>query len=81
MGYGNNYSINELVDAFGKNYPTKYIDARPGEMRETLNTDTKAKELLGWKPKNDIIKYIQNNYIMSINYSIWFLGLVNLVTK
>ena len=63
LGYGKNYSINEIAKAFGKNYPTKYIDARPGEMRETLNTDTKAKELLGWKPKNDIIKYIQKNYI------------------
>ena len=62
LGNSNNYSINELVDAFG-DYPRQYIEARPGEMRNTLNTDTKAKELLGWKPKNDIIKYIQKNYI------------------
>ena len=27
LGYGKNYSINEIAKAFGKNYPTKYIDA------------------------------------------------------
>ena len=64
LGRGKNYSVNEIVDAFGKNYQTQYIDARPGEMRETLNTDTKAKDVLGWKPKVDIIKYIKENYIL-----------------
>ena len=61
LGNGNNRSINELAEAFG-DYPTEYIDARPGEMRETLNTDTKARDVLGWKPKGDIIKYIKKNY-------------------
>ena len=60
LGNGKNYSINELAEAFG-DYPTEYIDARPGEMRETLNTDTKAYEKLGWKPNGDIIKYIKDN--------------------
>ena len=49
LGNGNNRSINELAEAFG-DYPTEYIDARPGEMRETLNTDTKAQDVLGWRP-------------------------------
>ena len=62
LGNGKNYSINELAKAFG-DYPTEYIDARPGEMRETLNTDTKAYEKLGWKPNGDIIKYIKDNYL------------------
>ena len=31
-------------------------------MRETLNTDTKAQEVLGWKPKGDIIEYIKNTW-------------------
>ena len=61
LGNGKNYSINEIVDAFG-DYPKKYIDARPGEMRKTLNTDTKARDVLGWKPKNDILNYIRENY-------------------
>ena len=63
LGNGNNRSINELAEAFGE-YPTEYIDARPGEMRETLNTDTKARDVLGWKPKGDIIEFINKNYIL-----------------
>ena len=61
LGNGKNYSINEIANAF-EDYPTKYIDAKPGEMRETLNIDTKAQDVLNWKPKNDIIKYIRENY-------------------
>ena len=61
LGNGKNYSINELVEAFG-NYPSEYIDARPGEMRETLNIDTKAQETLGWQPKGDIIEYIKKTW-------------------
>ena len=64
LGNGNNRSINELANAFGENYPTKYIEARDGEMRETLNTDTKAQDVLGWKPNGDIIKFIKENYIL-----------------
>jgi len=61
LGNGENYSINEVADAFG-DYPRKYIDARQGEMRETLNTDNKAQDILGWKPKGDIIKFIKESY-------------------
>ena len=63
LGNGKNYSINELADAFG-DYPREYIPERPGEMRETLNTDKKAQDMLGWKPKGDIIEYIKENYIL-----------------
>jgi len=63
LGNGNNYSINELADAFG-DYPREYIPERPGEVRESLNTDTKAYTKLGWKPKGDIIRYIKENYIL-----------------
>ena len=63
FGNGKNYSINELAEAFG-DYPKEYIDARPGEMRVTLNTDTRAGDLLGWKPKGDIIKFVKENYIL-----------------
>jgi len=62
LGRGKNYSINEIASAFG-DYPTKYIDKRPGEMRNTLNTDTKAKDLLGWEPTVDILDYIKK-YIL-----------------
>ena len=63
LGNGKNYSINEVAKAFG-DYPKEYIGARSGEMRITLNTDEKAKKLLGWKPKGDIIKFIKENYIL-----------------
>ena len=63
LGNGKNYSINELAEAFG-DYPKEYVDARPGEMRVTLNTDARAEDLLGWKPKGDIIKFVKENYIL-----------------
>ena len=62
LGRGKNYSINEIAGAFG-DYPTEYIDKRSGEMRNTLNTDTKAKDLLGWEPTVDILDYIKK-YIL-----------------
>ena len=64
LGKGKNYSVNEIADAFGENYPTKYIDARPGEMRETLCVDTRAKDVLDWNPKKDVIDFIKENYIL-----------------
>ena len=62
LGNGKNYSILELVDAFGET-EVQYIPARPGEMRETLNEDTKARDVLGWKPKGDIIKFIKEKIV------------------
>jgi len=62
LGRGKNYSVNEIADTFG-DYPREYIDVRPGEMRNTLNTDTMAKDMLGWNPKGDVIDYIKNNIL------------------
>ena len=62
LGNGKNYSILDLVDAFGET-EVEYIPARPGEMRETLNEDTKARDVLGWKPKGDIIKFITEKIV------------------
>ena len=59
FGSGKNYSINEIADAFGDTAKREYIEEMPGEMRETLCTDGKAKKQLGWKPKRDIIEYIK----------------------
>jgi UDP-glucose 4-epimerase len=61
LGRGVNYSINELVEAFGET-DVEYLPAYPGEMRETLNIDTKAQEVLGWKPEYDIIDYIKKTF-------------------
>jgi len=59
LGRGKNYSINEIADAFG-DYPREYIDERKGEMRDTLCTDTRARDLLSWKPEKNVLDYIKN---------------------
>ena len=57
LGRGNNYSINEMADMF--NTKTKYIDARPGEAKETLCDTQIAERLIGYKPKRNIEDYIK----------------------
>jgi UDP-glucose 4-epimerase len=57
LGRGENYSINVVAQSFDCGYT--YIPKRPGEVQETLCTDTKAKELLGWEPKIDLLDYIE----------------------
>lgn len=64
FGNGKNYSINELVEGFGKEYPKEYIPKWEGEVRESLCVDKKAMKELGWKPTRDIIKFIRENYII-----------------
>ena len=60
LGKGVNYSINEIVDMFGKDYPREYIPARKGEYDVTLADYSKAKLKLGWEPEGDIIQYIKS---------------------
>jgi UDP-glucose 4-epimerase len=57
LGRGNNYSINEIADMF--NTKTEYIDARPGEAKETLCDTQIAERLIGYKPKRNIEDYIK----------------------
>ena len=64
FGNGKNYSINELVEGFGKEYPKEYISKWEGEVRESLCVDKKARKELGWKPTRDIIEFIRENYII-----------------
>lgn len=57
LGTGKNYSINEVVDMFGTR--KTYIPDREGQFPYTLCTDTRARDLLGWKPKWDLKDYIK----------------------
>jgi UDP-glucose 4-epimerase len=57
LGRGENFSINVIAQSFDCGYT--YIPERKGEMRETLCTDMKARELLGWKPTIDVLDYIE----------------------
>ena len=61
LGRGKNYSVNEIAGAFGG--PVKYIDERSGEMRDTLCTDMRARDMLGWNPKRDVIEFIEDKLI------------------
>tara|TARA_B100002019_G_scaffold124850_1_gene107565 strand:+ start:2360 stop:3253 length:894 start_codon:yes stop_codon:yes gene_type:complete len=63
LGRGENYSINVIAQSFDVGYT--YIDARPGEMRETLCTDTKARDLLGWEPTIDVLDYIEGVRVLN----------------
>jgi UDP-glucose 4-epimerase len=56
LGRGVNFSLNEIVSLLGAE--PDYHPARPGEARITLNTDTKAKEILGWKAKTNLEDYL-----------------------
>ena len=60
LGRGVNFSINELADMFGKDYPKEYIPARKGEYDITLCTDKTAHEVLGWNPTKNIDDYIRD---------------------
>tara|TARA_R110002096_G_scaffold287663_1_gene481312 strand:+ start:310 stop:1212 length:903 start_codon:yes stop_codon:yes gene_type:complete len=58
IGNGTNYSINEVADMMGgeKTYGEKRI-----EPFETLADNKKASEILGWRPKGDLEKWV-NKY-------------------
>ena len=58
LGRGKNYSINDLVDMFGKDYPREYIDRRPGEMRSTLCDIGLAFSAVGYQPTRELKDYI-----------------------
>lgn len=49
VGTGTNHSVLEVANMISKNY--KFVEQRPGEMKETLADNTKIKEILGWNPK------------------------------
>jgi UDP-glucose 4-epimerase len=60
LGRGVNYSINEIANMFGEDYPREYIPARKGEYDVTLADYSKAKLKLGWEPDGDINQYIKS---------------------
>jgi len=57
LGRGKNYSVNEIADMFG--ITPIYKEAKPGEARETLNTDDAAYDVLGWVATTNIEDYIK----------------------
>jgi len=57
LGRGKNYAVNEVAEMFDIK-PT-YKEGKPGEARNTLNTDQTAKEVLGWVAKKELFDYIK----------------------
>ena len=60
LGRGKNYSINEIADMFGKDYPRTNLPSQPGEYDRTLADYSLAQDVLGWKPTVDIKDYINS---------------------
>lgn len=62
LGTGVNYSINELANMFKAKYDCdiEYIDDQKGNYRATLNTNTDAREQLGWQPQDRLKQYIKS---------------------
>lgn len=57
LGRGKNFSVNEVAKMFG--IQPAYSDAKPGEARETLNTDITASKILGWNPQRELSDYLK----------------------
>lgn len=57
LGRGKNYSVNEVLNMF--NQSADYLPARPGEALTTLNTDSTAREILGWVPSCNLEDYLK----------------------
>ena len=62
LGTGVNYSINEVFQMFKKRFgiDSKHISDQAGNYRETLRTDNKMIDILGWSPKDRLRDYIQS---------------------
>ena len=60
LGRGKNYSINEIADMFGKDYPRINLPSQPGEYDRTLADYSLAQDVLDWKPTVDIKDYINS---------------------
>jgi UDP-glucose 4-epimerase len=56
IGSGHNYSINEIAHFIGG--PVVHIQERLGEYPVTLADNTKARQLLGWQPKMDLLQAV-----------------------
>ncbi len=57
LGRGKNHSVNEVAKMFG--IEPIYKDAKVGEARHTLNTDSTANKILNWYPTRELDDYIK----------------------
>jgi UDP-glucose 4-epimerase len=57
LGTGCNYSLNEVAQMFSP-HPMEYVEDVKGNYRETLRINDDALNRLGWQPKDQLKKYI-----------------------
>ncbi|MCS4487478.1 UDP-glucose 4-epimerase GalE [Streptococcus sciuri] len=66
LGSGIGYSVfdilHHLEEVIGESIPYKVTDRRPGDIDKSLADISKAEELLGWKPRYDIMKMCQDTW-------------------
>ena len=65
IGNGDNRSVNQIAEVFKK--PIDYLEPRI-EPKVTLADNSKAKQLLGWKPTGEVISWLEK-HLDSIFYS------------
>jgi UDP-glucose 4-epimerase len=58
VGSGTNYSMIEIAEIIGASNH-EFIAQRPGEARETLADISKIKNMLGWKPEQNLQRYLE----------------------
>jgi UDP-glucose 4-epimerase len=58
IGTGKNISILDIAKTISND--VEYINARPGEVKETLADNNKAKNDFGWEPKHNLLEWINN---------------------
>lgn len=58
IGTGKNISILDIAKTICNN--VQYIEDRPGEVKETLADNNKAKNDFGWEPKHELLEWIYN---------------------
>jgi len=57
VGQGKSYSVMDLTEIIGG--PHVLIPDRPGEAQDTLADISKARDLLGWDPKENLVEYMK----------------------
>lgn len=60
IGTGESYTMRKIINAItgDRNYPIQKLPAR-NEPNKTLAQNQKAKDILGWKPKINVIKWLE----------------------
>jgi UDP-glucose 4-epimerase len=61
VGTGNSYSVNQIARKLSDKL--KYLPARKGEARHTQADITKIKNYFGWKPKIQLMEWLDVNVV------------------